>query len=164
MKAIRPAVNVAIGDASTPVRIVGQVPHENVPCDQQVWPNIEQRCLVRKEVTPKSENMASTARTNDLSPPPAVPPSSEGAVSMSPPLSSAAPAARRQESLDLAESSDEAVTPYYDDPDEIRQQEYMDPPPRKRQRRHYRSFHFHFGAFRFELKERRLASLASTAD
>ena len=67
-----------------------------------------------------------------------------------PPLSSAAPAApavRRQESLDLAESSDEAVTPYYDDPDEIRQQE--DPPPRKRQRRHYRSFHFHFGAFRF---------------
>jgi hypothetical protein len=143
----RPAAT--IGAASTPVRIVGQVPHDNVPCDQQVWPNITQHCLVRKEVTPKSENMASTARTDDLSPLPAVPPSSQGAVSMSTPLNSASPAPRRQESLDLAESSDEAITPYYDDADELRQQEYMDPPPRKRQRRHYRSFHFHFGAFRF---------------
>src|SRR5262245_34948541 len=80
----RPAVDATIGAASTPVRIVGQVPHENVPCDQQVWSNIEQRCLVRKDATPKSENMASTARTNDLAPPPAVPPSSQGAMSMSP--------------------------------------------------------------------------------
>src|SRR5689334_5090069 len=45
----RPAVDSAIGAVSNPVRIVGQAPHDNVPCDQQ-------NCLVRKEAAPKSEN------------------------------------------------------------------------------------------------------------
>jgi len=144
----RPAADAATGTTSTPVRVVGQVPRDNVPCNQQVWPNIEQHCLVRKEVTLKSENMASTAQTNDRPPLPAEPPS-QGATSLSTPLNSASPSARQRESLNLEGSSDEATTPYYDDAEELRQQEYMDPPPRKRQRRHYRSFHFHFGAFRF---------------
>lgn len=150
----RAAVDSTIGAASNPVRIVGQVPHDqaphdNVPCDQQVWPNIEQNCLVRKEAAPKSENITSTARTGDLPPPPPpAPPPSQGAVSASVPPSSVSPAARQRESLDLAESSGEAITPFYEDTDELRQQDYVDPPPRKRQRRH-RSFHFHFGAFRF---------------
>jgi hypothetical protein len=144
----RPAVDSAIGAVSNPVRIVGQAPHDNVPCDQQVWPNIEQNCLVRKEAAPKSENITSTARTGDLPPPPPAPPPSQGAVSASVPPSSVSPAARQRESLDLAESSGEAITPFYEDTDELRQQDYVDPPPRKRQRRH-RSFHFHFGAFRF---------------
>jgi hypothetical protein len=148
----RPAVDSTIGAASNPVRIVGQVPHDqaphdNVPCDQQVWPNIEQHCLVRKEAAPKSENIASTARTGDLPPPPPASPPSQGVVSASAPPSSVSPARQRQ-SLELAESSGEAITPFYEDTDELRQQEYMDPPPRKRQRRQ-RSFHFHFGAFRF---------------
>lgn len=69
-------------------------------------------------------------------------------MSASVPPSSVSPAARQRESLDLAESSGEAITPFYEDTDELRQQDYVDPPPRKRQRRH-RSFHFHFGAFRF---------------
>src|SRR6478609_5290745 len=84
----RPAVDSTIGAASNPVRIVGQVPHDqaphdNVPCDQQVWPNIEQHCLVRKEAAPKSENIASTARTGDLPPPPPASPPSQGVVSAS---------------------------------------------------------------------------------
>jgi hypothetical protein len=145
----RPAVDAAIGTAPAPVRIVGQAPHDDVPCEQQVWPNIEQHCLVRKEVVPKSENTASTPRANDPPPPPAVPPSAQGTVGMSTHFNPGPPGARNQKSPDLAELSDEAITPYYDDADELRQQEYTDPPPRKRQRRHYRSFHFHFGAFRF---------------
>lgn len=144
----RPAVDSVLGAASNPVRIVGQVPHDNVPCDQQVWPNIEQHCLVRKEAAPKSGNIASTARTGDLPPPPPAPLPSQGTVSASAPPSSLSPAARQRQSLELAESSGEAITPFYEDTDELRQQEYMDPPPRKRQRRQ-RSFHFHFGAFRF---------------
>lgn len=149
----RAAVDSTIGAASNPVRIVGQVPHDqaphdNVPCDQQVWPNIEQNCLVRKEAAPKSENITSTARTGDLPPPPPASPPSQGVVSASAPSSSVSPAARQRQSLELAESSGEAITPFYEDTDELRQQEYTDPPPRKRQRRQ-RSFHFHFGAFRF---------------
>ena len=70
-------------------------------------------------------------------------------MGMSTQLNSALPAARQQESLDPAETSDESITPYYDDVDELLQQEYGELPPRKRQRRYYRSFHFHFGAFRF---------------
>ena len=148
----REVVDSAVGGASNPVRIVGQalrdqVPHDNVPCDQQVWPNIQQHCLVRKEAAPKSESIASTARTDELPPPPA-PPSSQGAVTTSPP-SSVSSATRQRKSLDLADSSGEAITPFYEDADELRQQEYMEPPPRKRQRRNYRPFHFHFGAFRF---------------
>jgi len=150
----REVVDSAVGAASNPVRIVGQaprdqVPHDNVPCDQQVWPNIDQHCLVRKEAAPKPENIASTARTGDVPPPPTAPPSSQGAVSTSAPPSPVPPATRQRESLDIADSSSEAVTPFYEDTDEFRQQEYMDPPPRKRQRRNYRPFHFHFGAFRF---------------
>ncbi len=149
----RPAVDSAIGGASNPIRVVGQAPHDqaphdNVPCDQQVWPNIEQHCLVRKEAAPKSENIASTARTGDVPPLLPAPPSSQGVVSTNAPPSSASPAARPRESLELAGSSGEAITPLYEDADELRQQEYIDPPPRKRQRRQ-RSFHFHFGAFRF---------------
>jgi hypothetical protein len=150
----RQTVDSAVGATSNPVRIVGQaphdqVPHDNVPCDQQVWPNIEQHCLVRKEAAPKPENIASTARTGDLPPPPPAPPSAQGAVSTAAPPSSVPPVTRQRESLDLADSSSDAVTPFYEDADELRQQEYMEPPPRKRQRRNYRPFHFHFGAFRF---------------
>jgi len=150
----RQAVDSATGAASNPVRIVGQAPHDqaprdNVPCDQQVWPNIEQHCLVRKEAAPKPENIASTARTGELPPLPPAPPSSQGAVTTNTPPGPMPSAARQRESWDLAESSGEAVAPFYEDADELRQQEYMEPPPRKRQRRNSRPFHFHFGAFRF---------------
>ncbi len=38
-------------EASAPVRVVGHVPRENASCAQQVWPNIDQRCLVRSDTT-----------------------------------------------------------------------------------------------------------------
>ena len=148
----RTAVDASVGAASTPVRIVGQAPHDNaVPCDQQVWPNIDQRCLVRTQAAPKSEDISSTARSNEPTPSsaPTTQTPSQVAASRSSQHASVPPTARQQESLSLADSSDEAIMPLYDDVDEWHQQEFSEPPPRKRQRRQYRSFHFHFGAFRF---------------
>lgn len=40
----------AVSPAS--VRVIGTVPREQAGCDQQVWPNIDQRCLVRTEAKP----------------------------------------------------------------------------------------------------------------
>ena len=37
------------GQRPAPVRMVGAVPEANLPCDRQVWPNIDQRCLVRAD-------------------------------------------------------------------------------------------------------------------
>lgn len=148
----RAPVDASVGAASTPVRIVGQAPHNNgVPCDQQVWPNIDQRCLVRTQAASKSEDISSTARSNEPTPSsaPTTQTPSQVAASGSTQHASVPPTARQQQSLSLADSSDEATMPLYDDADEWHQQEFTEPPPRKRQRRQYRSFHFHFGAFRF---------------
>lgn len=148
----RAPVDASVGAASTPVRIVGQAPHNNgVPCDQQVWPNIDQRCLVRTQAASKSEDISSTARSNEPTPSsaPTTQTPSQVAASGSTQHASVPPTARQQQSLSLADSSDEATMPLYDDADEWHQQEFNEPPPRKRQRRQYRSFHFHFGAFRF---------------
>jgi hypothetical protein len=147
----RATVDTPVGAASTPVRIVGQAPRDNVPCDQQVWPNIDQRCLVRTQAASKSEDISSTARSNEPTPASAPTPQtpSQVAASGSTQHASVPPTARQQQSLSLADSSDEATMPLYDDAHEWHQQEFSEPPPRKRQRRQYRSFHFHFGAFRF---------------
>ena len=147
----RMAVDASVGATSIPVRIVGQAPHDNVPCDQQVWPNIDQHCLVRTQTTLKSEDISSAARSNEPTPTmaPTTQQPSQVAASRSSQRASVPPTARQQESLSLAGSSDEAVMPLYDDVDGWHQQEFSEPPPRKRPRRQYRTFHFHFGAFRF---------------
>jgi hypothetical protein len=148
----RAAVEVSVDAASTPVRIVGQAPHNNVvPCDQQVWPNIDQRCLVRTQAASRSEDTSPTARSNEPAPSsaPTTQTPSQVVPSGSTQHASVPPTARQQQSLSLADSSDEATMPLYDDADEWHQQEFTEPPPRKRQHRQYRSFHFHFGAFRF---------------
>lgn len=148
----RPASD-ASGAASTPVRIVGQTPRDNAPCEQQVWPNIDQRCLVRTAPAPESGNTSSPVRTIKLSPPPATTttaqPPLQDAVGRSAPYNAAPPPVRQRESFNLVEPSDEAITPFYDEAGEMRQQEFMEPPPRRRPRRHDRSPHFHFGPFRF---------------
>ena len=148
----RAAVDASVGAASTPVRIVGQAPQNNVvPCDQQVWPNIDQRCLVRTQPASRSEDISSTARSNEPTPSSAPTPQtpSQVAASGSTQRASVPSTARQQQSLSLADLSDEVTMPLYDDADQWHQQEFTEPPPRKRQRRQYRSFHFHFGAFRF---------------
>jgi hypothetical protein len=41
---------------SAKVRIVGAAPRDQVSCEQQTWPNIEQRCLVRSKVESSAGN------------------------------------------------------------------------------------------------------------
>jgi cell division septation protein DedD len=43
----------AAGGAPAKVRIVGAAPQANAPCEQQVWPNIAQHCLVRSDSASK---------------------------------------------------------------------------------------------------------------
>ncbi len=152
-QAPRPTSDASVGAAPTPVRIVGQTPRDDAPCGQQVWPNIDQRCLVRTEPAPDPGNTSAPARTSTLSPPPAPPtttqPPSRDAVSGRAPYSAAPPAVRQRDSFNLMEPSDDAIAPFYDDAGEMRQQQFTEPPPRKRPRRHDRSFRFHFGPFRF---------------
>ena len=64
----RPTRDAYIGGASAPVRVIGHAPRENGSCDQQVWPNIDQRCLVRTEATANSGNTSSPEQNEKLSP------------------------------------------------------------------------------------------------
>jgi hypothetical protein len=41
---------------SAKVRVVGAAPRDQVSCEQQTWPNIDQRCLVRSKVESSAEN------------------------------------------------------------------------------------------------------------
>ena len=63
-----PPRDANIGEESAPVRFIGHAPRENGSCDQQVWPNIDQRCLVRTEVTANSSNTSSPKQNEKLSP------------------------------------------------------------------------------------------------
>lgn len=151
-QAPRQGGDASVGAASTSVRIVGQPPRDNVPCDQQVWPNFAHRCLVRTEATPNLDNPAPPAQTSEPSTPPAIPntaQSSSQSASRERPVYYAPPTVRQRDSFNFADSSDTEKTAFSDDTDEVREPEFTEPPPRKRPRRHYKSFHFHFGAFRF---------------
>jgi hypothetical protein len=37
--------------ATRTIRVIGTPPPQSVPCDDQVWPNIDQRCLVRADAS-----------------------------------------------------------------------------------------------------------------
>ncbi len=146
--------NVHIGSISDSVRVVGHAPRENGPCEQQVWPNIDQRCLVRIDTTANSGNSSSRKRNDKLSVPTATAvtintqTSSRDVANGSAPYYVAAPAQSQRDALNVMESSDVMVDPSNDNAGESRQQEPIEP-PRKPPRRNYRHFHFHFGAFRF---------------
>jgi hypothetical protein len=154
-QAPRPTGNASIGDPSTPVRVIGYAPRENGPCEQQVWPNIDHRCLVRTEATANSGNITSPEQNDKLSPPTITAAttspqaSSHDVTNGSTPYYASAAEQSRQDALNVTESSDVTADPLNDNAGELRQQEPQEPiePPRKRARRHYRSFHF--GAFRF---------------
>ena len=149
-----PPRDANIGEASAPVRFIGHAPRENGSCDQQVWPNIDQRCLVRTEVTANSSNTSSPKQNAKLSPltPTAMTmdrqSSSQDATLGSMPQYATAPTPLAQDALNVTEPSDARVDPFNDSVGELRQQEPIEP-PRKRARRHYKPFHLHFGAFRF---------------
>ena len=146
----RPARYAYIGDSTSPVRFIGHAPRENGSCDQQVWPNIDQRCLVRIEATANSDNTPSPEQNEKLSPlTPTAPTmdhqsSSQDATLGSMPQYATTPTLLAQDALNVAEPSDTMV----DSSGELRQQDAIEP-PRKRARQHYRTFRLHFGAFRF---------------
>jgi hypothetical protein len=152
-QAPRPTGDAYVGGVSAPVRIVGHAPRESGPCEQQVWPNIDQRCLVRIEATTNSGNTSSPEWNNKLSPLTATATtinaqaSSHDITNGSIPYTTAA-VPSQQDALNVRELSDVVVDPLNDNTGELRQQELIEP-PRKRARRHYRPFHLHFGTFRF---------------
>jgi hypothetical protein len=56
---------------AAPVRVIDAGPRKRAPCDLQVWPNIDQRCLVRSRTATrldsnKRTSAASTAEDNAL--------------------------------------------------------------------------------------------------
>ncbi len=148
----RPARYAYIGDSTSPVRFIGHAPRENGSCDQQVWPNIDQRCLVRREATANSGNTPSPEQNEQLSPLTPTPPtmdSSSDSSSQDDKLGSMSqyattPTPPAEDALNVTEPSDAMV----DSSGELRQQDPIEP-PRKRARQHYRTFHLHFGTFRF---------------
>jgi hypothetical protein len=145
-----------IGEALAPVRIVGHAPRknasENASCDQQVWPNIDQRCLVRTDATANPSFRSSPEQNDKLSPVTATATTTEHQSSSQANTldgarhDSTAPSLSQRDALNLTESSDSARLPagYMD---ELYLQEPVEP-PRKRARRHYKA-PFHFGGFRF---------------
>jgi hypothetical protein len=153
-QAPRPTGDTYIGDVSGPVRVVGHAPREKGPCEQQVWPNIDQRCLVRTEATANSGSTSSPERNGKLSPLNATATtvntqaSSHDVTNGSTPYYATVPAPSQQDALNVIESSDVMVDPLNDNVGELRQQEPIKPPP-KRARRHYKPFHFRFGTFHF---------------
>ena len=64
------ARNAAGGAPQGTVRVVGAAPRENnVACEQQVWPNIDQRCLVRADAkTPAPAEAKAAANLSRLRP------------------------------------------------------------------------------------------------
>jgi len=151
----RPTRYAYIGEQSAPVRVIGHAPRENGSCDQQVWPNIDQRCLVRTEATANSGNTSSPEQNEKLSPLARTAmtmdrqSSSQDATRGSMPHFATAPTPLEQDTVNVTKPSDATADLSNDSVDEeLRQQDPIEP-PRKRARRHYRSFHLHFGAFRF---------------
>ena len=155
------AHNAAGGAPSGMVRVVGVTPRENnVACEQQVWPNIDQRCLVRADSkTPApAEAKAATDTTatpatqeNDkLSPLTAAvvdhpsPPQDDATSGSGVPEDTAL--LRQTAPINVTASPNMTADVGNDDVDEA-------PPPHSvepRKRRHIGfPLHLHFGGFRF---------------
>lgn len=153
--------NAAGGAPQGTVRLVGAASREdNVPCEQQVWPNIAQRCLVRADAKSPAPAEANTA-ANTTAPPAAqendkLSPLTAAVVDHpSPPQDEATTGSAVQEDTALLRQTapiNVTASPNLsgdvgnDDVDEM-------PPPRSvgpRKRRHIGfPFHVHFGGFRF---------------
>jgi hypothetical protein len=128
------------------VRVVGATPREEVSCEQQTWPNIAQRCLVRSTArssadrtfvaTPDNAKLSPlTATGNAVAPAPAAP---DGTAPNNPVSEQQAVNARMRSDATVGYESDEA--------DELPPQRPAEP-VRKRPHRHP-EFPFKF-PFRF---------------
>ena len=70
LKTSAPVMRTASGESrSAPVRVVGATPRKDVSCEQQTWPSIDQRCLARVKVEPRTDgNSPATLDDAKLSP------------------------------------------------------------------------------------------------
>ncbi len=152
--------NAAGGAPQGKVRVVGTAPRENnVACEQQVWPNIDQRCLVRADAAPPAP--AEPKAAANVAPPAAqdndkLSPMTAAAVDHpSPPENEATTGSAVQEDTAVLRSSDtiNASAPPNVTADVGKEDVDEAPPPRAaepRRRRHIVfPFHVHFGGFRF---------------
>jgi hypothetical protein len=153
------ARNAADSAAPGTVRVVGAAPRENnVACEQQVWPNIDQRCLVRADANEPAE---AKAAANTVAPPATqendkLSPLTAAVVDHpSPPQNDATSGSAVQEDTAVLRSSDtiNASAPPNVTVAADNGVDELPPPieqPRKRGRRHIGfPFHVHFGGFRF---------------
>jgi hypothetical protein len=146
----------ALGEASpAPVRVISAGPHVAGGCGEQVWPNIDQRCLVRTDAKTGAEPQTKTgatpaaARDDDdkkLSPltitaTPEYPAPPEAPAATRDVQSARAITARR-DTVDVTDRS------------RLDADDVEDTPPPEQPRRFVRRhvvfpFHVHFGGFRF---------------
>jgi hypothetical protein len=153
------------------VRVIGTAPREQAGCDQQVWPNIDQRCLVRTEA-----KTADAQPTEAKTAPAATPAPSRGKIAASPaqddgklspltvtPVEHQAAlkgdatsgngvqedtaVLRSSDTVGVAPREDATVGAANDELDELP----PPPPPEKRRSRGHRhtGFHLRIGAFHF---------------
>jgi hypothetical protein len=152
----------AAGNAG-PVRVIGTAPANTASCGDQVWPNIDQRCLVRIKASAPAQDQAAVqkaakeakeikeTKTEDGKLTPltatgtvgrAVTPQDEAIAARQ-----AAPVQPRREATNWQARSDERVQ--YMDEDDADDAEEAPPPPRHVHRHIRFPFHVHFGGFRF---------------
>jgi hypothetical protein len=155
------AHNAAGGALQGTVRVVGATPRENnVACEQQVWPNIDQRCLVRADS--KTPAPAETKAAANVVPPAAqendkLSPLTAAVVGHpSPPQDEATTGSAVQEDTAVLRSSDtiNASAPPNVTVAADNNVDEVPPTPVEQPRRHVRPhtvfpFHLHFGSFRF---------------
>ncbi len=135
---------------ATPVRVIGGPSPDNVRCEQQVWPNIAQRCLVRTQAraTPAAKpppNKSTAALDNaELSPLTAV------AVDHRPSLKDDATSGQGvQEDTAVLREQDTTRSPEAT-ADTSRTEEAPPPMEHRQVYRHIRfPFHLRLGGFRF---------------
>jgi hypothetical protein len=97
-------ISTAAAPTSAPVRVVGTTPSAGVSCERQTWPYIDQRCLVRTEAKPRTDDTPAAAQGSaKLSPMTATAPvvlgqsaQQEGATGSAPQSESVQPSAPRE--------------------------------------------------------------------
>jgi hypothetical protein len=154
LKMSAPAARTASGESrSAPVRVVGATPGEEISCEQQTWPSIDQRCLVRMKVEPSIDSRSPVTQDDaKLSPLTATgtamksqPGARDVMMGGSPPDNPGTqPASPARDALTVPTRSDETLSFVNDETQDLPAQ-FPPEPARKRVRRH---FGFPFG-FRF---------------
>jgi hypothetical protein len=131
---------IAAAPASGPVRVVGTTASPSVACEQQTWPYIDQRCLIRTDAKPGADDSPAMALDSaKLSPiiataiPAAQQPTQQDATTNSVPQNESAqqPALRERNAI----NAPDPIT--MDAGDDAPQQRIVEPARRTRASRHH---------------------------